>query len=68
MSASNERNVGIADEVDVRLEPAKGLAQSSINSIGNDSNPSYTEEENRSLVRKLDWHVSPGKMPLANLN
>lgn len=64
MSASNERNVGKADEVDVRLESAKGLAQSTINSIDNASSPSYTEEESRSVVRKLDWHVSAGKLPL----
>lgn len=59
MSAENARNVVISDDVDTSFDPVKGLAQSSTGSVGcgTTSQSDYTEEENRLLVRKLDWHV-----------
>lgn len=66
MSASHENNVAISDDMGTRFEPVKGLAQSSIDSVGYGEAShlgSYTEEENRLLVRKLDWHVSLSTLP-----
>lgn len=61
MSTGHGSEVGIADDMDTKSDPVKGQAQSIIGSVdeGDVLQTDYTEQENKLLVRKLDWHVSP---------
>lgn len=59
MGSDNDSSVAISDSSGVHTYHSKGLAPPSVHSGEVDDVPAaaYTEEENRLLVRKLDWHV-----------
>lgn len=61
MSTNSKDDVVHQQGVHERPETGvKGIASSRVDSDGNEDTVEggYTEEEDKSLVRKLDWHVS----------
>lgn len=66
MAASHESYVDVSDGTDAKIDRTKGRTQSIVESVNNGEvcSDGYTQEENRLLVRKLDWHVSPHAFPI----
>lgn len=61
MANDHENNIVGKDDIETESDHVKSHAQSSSQFLEDNlevSTGTYTQEENKSLVRKLDWHVS----------
>lgn len=60
MESLNHSNTAVSGDVEVHFDHKNDHLSSSIRSANTSDLPSgvYTEEENRAIVRKLDWHAS----------